>query len=312
MINTPTLPASPLLVAYDKRLLNWVLAKGHPTKPIRAKLAVDRLRSMKDLQLEVIPCRPGTHEELELVHDRRYLGEVLGQGECSEWVGRRQDLAETARLMFGGTMTLVDRLLEQPGVAFAPAGAKHHAHRDHASGFCVFADMAAAAIRFADQGLRVMYVDVDAHHGDGVEEILRSRRDITTCSVHDSTIFPGTGHTDDPRAGAWNWPLQAGAGDRDLLWAVEEILELQRVVEPDVMLLAWGADGHVKDPLSSLRYSFEGLQEAAARLAEKAPSRVLVGGSGGYEPYKVTPRVWSEAAATFARAATRRNILAGS
>lgn len=284
---------TPIHVAYSSAYLNWHLGTGHPTNPIRAKNAVDLLtHSPHDVRLH----RPeyARWEDLLLVHDEPYADEIVN-GFSDEWAGERTDLADTASLMFGGTQRLVDLMLEDDTVrlAFNPQGAKHHAMRNYSSGFCVFNDFAAAAIRFADQGLRVAYVDWDAHHGDGVEELLRMRSDIRTYSIHDATIFPGTGRETMEQDGVYNCPLAAGAGNAALAERVRRIGQSLSTMRPDVLLLAIGADGHEKDPLSSLTYTTGGLVKAARVAATWAP-RVLVGGAGGYRPHDVTPEVWAK------------------
>jgi exodeoxyribonuclease V gamma subunit len=166
---------------------------------------------------------------------------------------------------------------------------------DRGSGFCVFNDMAWAAKHFAGQGRRVLYVDLDAHHGDGVEALTRDEPLVTTCSVHDSTIFPGTGHDSEPDRRVHNFPLGRGAGDAELLASVGAVVQLADDWRPQVLLVAIGADDHVTDPLSSLRYSYEGYREAAralGALAARHRTPVLMGGAGGYQPLTHTPAVW--------------------
>ncbi len=155
--------------------------------------------------------------------------------------------------------------------------------------------MAWAAKHFAAQGRRVLYVDLDAHHGDGVEALTRDDPLVMTCSVHDSTIFPGTGHRSEPELGVHNWPLARGAGDQELLAGVAAIASCPSN-GGEVLLVAIGADGHVTDPLSSLQYGYDGYAEAAAalsRLAVRHRSPIILGGAGGYQPLTHTPAVWA-------------------
>lgn len=288
-------------VAYDSRLLDWRLSEGHPSNPIRAKLSVEMLQARSELDVHVEGVRHATLAEMLLVHDREYIDDVVRLGLSSEWAGCRRDLADTARLMMGGTMRLVDRLIAgECEIAFAPQGFKHHSHRDYSSGFCVFNDAAAAALRFADAGERVAYVDVDAHHGDGVEEILRSRSDIWTMSIHDGTIFPGTGFDHESENGVFNWPLRRGSGDDALEWSMDQVEGLLQVFEPTVLLFACGADGLANDPLTSLEYTEGGLVKAAGRVA-KYGQKILIGGSGGYLALDETPSAWAAMVAEIVR-----------
>jgi acetoin utilization protein AcuC len=290
-----------LAVAYDEKLLEWRLGDGHPTNPVRAKLAVEALQEM-GVPLEVAPITWQLTDELTQVHTPQYVDRALGGGVNEEWGGRQPALGAVAAHMFAATVQLAHAIDSgDVRIGFSPQGAKHHAMADRGSGFCVFNDMAWAAKHFAAQGKRVLYVDLDAHHGDGVEALTRDDPLVTTCSVHDRTIFPGTGHESAPERRVFNYPLARNSGDTELLAAVDDICRELREWRPDVVLVAIGADGHETDPLSSLRYTYDGYRQAAELLAAEAAalqSPVLMGGAGGYQPETHTPRVW----ATFVKA----------
>jgi acetoin utilization protein AcuC len=293
---------TPITIAYTPEYLDWKLGPGHPTNPIRAKRAAEGLA---DWGLSTRMLRPVFDAERTLrlaseVHDPAYVTEVLA-GRSGEWAGTQEKLARAASVMFTGTVDLVGAIVADgfaPRVYFNPQGAKHHAHRDHSSGFCVFNDMAWAAQRFTGLGKRVLYVDWDAHHGDGVEALLRNNPAAITASIHDRSIFPGSGldgHDED--RGAYNWALPAGGGDDELLAAFGEIAWLFHDVSPDVVLLACGADGLAGDPLSTLQYTLGGIFNTAGwlgHLCAAAGVPVLVGGAGGYQPETDTPRAWVE------------------
>lgn len=288
-------------VAYDDRLLGWRLGKNHPTNPERAKNAIHMLKQL-GADLTVCPISNvhpvETIRRLTEVHSPAYVRRTLEGGYNDEWQGTRPDLAEVASLMFQGTVDMV-RIMEVagPGVYFSPQGAKHHAMWDQGSGFCVFNDFAWAALHLAQRGERVLYIDTDAHHGDGVEALTYGNTGVMTASIHDGTIFPGTGKVDAPNLHVWNWALEGGAGDFDLQESVEEALDIAgRNFNPTVVLFACGADGYVDDPLSSLEYTYAGYVRAARSIGEFAAKRrapVLVGGAGGYLPQTHTPRVWA-------------------
>lgn len=200
--------------------------------------------------------------------------------------------------MFTGTVDLVEDILGNwgPGVWFNPQGAKHHAQRDHASGFCVLNDMAWAAKRLVAAGKKVLYVDWDAHHGDGVEALLLGDPEAVTASIHQIGIYPGTGGRSLPEQGAYNWPLSAGDGDAALATAMIGVLALADEIRPDVVLLACGADGLAGDPLTSLEFTLDGIGSAASRLGAWTAARdvpVVVGGAGGYQPLTETPAAWA-------------------
>jgi acetoin utilization protein AcuC len=284
-----------LAVAYDERLLDWQLGPGHPTDPVRAKLAVERLQE-RGVPLVVEPITWQLTDELEAVHTADYVRRTL-EGRNAEWQGTRPDLGAVAAHMFAGTVQLVHAVDEgRVQVGFSPQGAKHHAVADRGSGFCVFNDMAWAGKHFAAQGKRVLYVDLDAHHGDGVEALTRHEPLVMTCSVHDSTIFPGTGHTSEPERRVHNFPLERGVGDLELRGSLAHIVRLADEWLPEVVLVAIGADGHATDPLSTLQYSYKGYSSAAGAigaLAARLEAPVLMGGAGGYQPLTHTPAVWA-------------------
>ena len=297
-----------LAVAYDERLLDWLLGPGHPTNPVRAKLAVELLQE-RGVPLVVEPITWQLTGELAAVHTADYVRNTL-DGDNDEWQGSRPDLGAVAAHMFAATVQLVHAVDDgRVRVGFSPQGAKHHAMADRGSGFCVFNDLAWAAKHFAGQGRRVLYVDLDAHHGDGVEALTRDEPQVMFCSVHDSTIFPWSQHEDDRERRVYNFPLAQGAGDRELRASVAAIVDLAEGWQPEVVLIAIGADGHATDPMSSLQYSDEGYTGAAralGTLAARLGAPVLMGGAGGYQPLTHTPAVWATFVAELGKARRSR------
>lgn len=293
--------AARLDVAYSPDYLGWLLGPGHPTDPRRAKLAVELLvlgLPRLGFDIEVLEPVPTTVDALSRVHSDWYLAETLAgrNAEWDQWGVERPDLGRVAALMCGGTELLARRILAgDTRVGFNPQGAKHHAHRARGGGFCVFNDMALAAHIFMDAGMRVAYLDLDAHHGDGVEALLQLEASAVTASVHEGGIFPGTGLSSVPEAGVHNWPLSAESGDQEWLAAVGEAVEVLRACEPDVLLVAIGADAHEDDPLSSLKVTESGYRAAGRQVGELVHAvgvPLLMGGAGGYQPLTWTPRVW--------------------
>lgn len=291
-----TWSADRLAVAYDDRLLDWKLGPGHPTNPIRAKLAIQALTEL-GVEMDVQPITRQLTDELSLVHTQEYLDRTLVEGANSEWSGAQPDLGAVAAHMLAATVQLV-HAIDAGDVrgGFSPQGAKHHAMADRGSGFCVFNDMAWSAKHFATQGKRVLYVDLDAHRGDGVEALTRDEPLVMTCPVHDRSIFPGTGHEHAPDEHVYNYALPAGSGDEALLRSVKEVSLLAELWRPQVVLIAIGADGHETDPLSTLKYTYDGYREAAEPLGgsrHRHDVPVLLGGAGGYQPETHTPQVWA-------------------
>lgn len=291
-----------LHIAYGDVYLGWKLGSdgsSHPTNPVRAQIAT---KLLTDEFPDTVILKPNaTHLDrtrLGFVHDEDYVSRVLDDGHSGEWHPDSIEKGQVALEMFAGTVRCVDAILAgEAKVAFNPQGAKHHAQFDHSSGFCVFNDMAWAARILVASGMKVMYIDWDAHHGDGVENLLRDYPDAVTASIHDGTIFPGTGRNGhEPENGVYNWALPAGAGDKEFLAAMDDIETLANTIQPDIVLLATGADAHISDPLSTLNFDYPGYTAAAqavARIANKhSRGRVLIGGAGGYQPFDHTPKIW--------------------
>lgn len=290
-----------LQIAYGHDYLDWRLGEKHPTNPERATLATAFIEKNLGNAVEII--KPLVLDEdidkLYEVHDREYVNRTIFAGVNYEWQGAQPKLGHTALTMFAGTARLVEQMLAgKVNVAFNPQGAKHHAHYNHSSGFCVFNDMAWAAHEFARHGLKPMYIDWDAHHGDGVEALLYNTPHLTA-SIQDGTIFPGTGRSGHDEANAvYNWALPRDAGDEEFKAAMDDIRQIAADYQPDVILLATGADAHETDPLSSLNFTYSGYSYAAEVVAdiarEHTNSRVLIGGAGGYQPHTHTPRIWAQ------------------
>lgn len=304
-----------LLVAYSDDYLNWQLGSGqgdHITKPIRAKIALDKLEERLGTQVEVIEPTVADHdrESLESIHNPDYVAEVLDSGRSIEWHGERPEMGYTALQMFAGTARLVEKMIAgEVRVAFNPQGAKHHAQWAWSEGFCVFNDFAWAALEFERRGLKVAYIDWDVNAGDGVQNLLEDT-DIPTFSIHGRGIYPAHSNTwwgdsDEPKEAYeysnpekhwYNYVLPLGSGDDEFAWAIDKIASQVEKYEPDVILLATGADGHEAD-IWGMKYTYEGYEYASgvvAGLANRfAQGRVLIGGAGGYRPYDTTPEVWA-------------------
>ena len=252
--------------------------------------------------IEIKP-RPATIEELARVHSLDYINEVLTDHSTSQWSGQRPDLAELSALFAGGTLTALQALLDgKAKTAIHFPGAKHHAQHDYSSGFCIFADFALAAdIATKDHGLKVAILDIDAHHGDGTENLTADNPMVLTYSVHEKGIFPGTGNESQPEKHIFNAPLvtkqserDLGKGDDALIHAVSDFIQKTNEFKPDLIFIACGADGHREDPLSSLEYSVDGYRSVAKLIrTHYSDTPILMGGAGGYLPDTRTPEVWA-------------------
>ena len=304
-----------LQIAYSDDYLNWKLGAGdgkHQTNPIRAKIATIALQHrLGEENVTVIEpeVRDGDREKLEKVHSKGHISNVLDSHRSDDWVGVSPSNSKTAHQMFAGTVRLVEKIIGgETRVAFNPQGAKHHAQYSYSEGFCVFNDMAWAALELRDAGLKPLYIDWDVHAGNGVQNLLADT-DIPTLSIHRYGIYPvhsdvwnpdhtgGGNYEHHSETAHWyNWCLAGGGGDKDLAWAVGRVAKKVDEYEPDIILLATGADGH-KDDIYGMNYTDTGFEKSAVVVADLAnkycEGRVLIGGAGGYRPMDATPRVWA-------------------
>ena len=317
-----TSSTKPLAVAYSDVYLDWLLGNGdgnHPTNPVRAKLALEKLQErLGDQVLVLDPTPEGTAEadevQLAKVHTEEHIHAALHNHVDPQWNGARPEMSAAGFAMFRGTVRLVEALIDgRINVGFNPQGAKHHAYADHSSGFCVFNDMAWAALALKEAGLKPLYLDWDIHAGDGVQAILEDT-DIPTISIHNGQIFPGaTGspNRDPEKHGQrhefnnaqkhfYNLNLLNGDGDEHFKAAIDRAREIIDEYKPDVILLAAGADGH--EAPGNLgnpnQITYEGFEYAASMVASAAAAhskgRVLIGGAGGYRPLDHTPEIWAQ------------------
>jgi acetoin utilization protein AcuC len=264
--------------------------------------------------------RPATEAELLRAHSPEYVAAVrrlsepgaspasgLSYGLGTEDTPIVEGMHDIAALVVGGTLVAAELVMN--GVArraFNPAGGLHHAHHGAASGFCVYNDLA-VAIRWIQQefGARVMYIDYDAHHGDGVQGIFYNDPDVLTVSFHESGIylFPATGYVNEMGAGdgygySVNVPLEAGTEDDSWRAAFTTLVpELAAAFRPDVIVLQNGCDGHALDPLAHLRATtglFEEFVKLVCQVADTCcQGRIIATGGGGYAIYEVVPRAWT-------------------
>jgi acetoin utilization protein AcuC len=320
--------ADPVLVVYGDAFQDVAYDFGlfHPLQPIRVRLAMDLAAACGLLQapgVTVAEPRPATREELAAVHSPAYVEAVQMLGTAGP-VHELQDLAagygfarsdnpvfhgmdEAASLVVGGTIMAAEAVMSGQALhAFAPAGGLHHAHRARAAGFCIYNDPAAAIAAVRTQyGGRIAYVDVDAHHGDGVQEMFYADSQVLTISLHESGryLFPGTGFTHELGEGegrgySVNLPLEPHTGDQQFLRAVDEVVvPLLRAFKPDLLVTQCGCDSHWLDPLTHLAATTRLWPALAGRFHalahELCGGRWLATGGGGYDLYSVVPRAWT-------------------
>ncbi|WP_448187647.1 acetoin utilization protein AcuC [Azospirillum sp. sgz301742] len=281
----------------------------HPLAIPRVSTTFDLSRAMGWLDMEsYIETPPATPDALARFHHRDYIA-ALARAEAEQRVdadtAARHNLGKLENPIFpemyrrpatgaGAGIQAARLLLEEPGIVYSPASGTHHARPGRASGFCYLNAPVLAILELLDAGVeRVYYVDLDAHHGDGVEEAFAGDDRVLTLSVHERGRWPFTGSAEE-RAGAnvRNLPVPKGFNDSELDHLVETaILPLGHRFRPEVVVVQSGADALADDPLSKLELSNGALWRAVGALVGLAP-RVLVVGGGGYNPWSVG-RCWA-------------------
>ncbi|MEJ2061485.1 MAG: acetoin utilization protein AcuC, partial [Gammaproteobacteria bacterium] len=291
---------------------------NHPLGIPRVSLTLDLIRAYGALSgTEYLPSRQALVSELTWFHTPEYveamqrceaLGKVKQRYRDRHNIGNFEnpyfkDFFATPATATGGSIQGAEQVLAGY-VAFSPAGGMHHAMPDKAQGFCFFNDPALAIIRLRHEGLRVLYVDIDAHHGDGVEYAFRDDPEVLTLSLHMDTgyayPFKGGAVTDTgPLGNAVNVPLPSGINDTeyrrvfDALWPA-----VREAFGPDVVVLQTGTDMLMPDPLGKFRISTQCFLDVAQQVLESAPThddgtpRLLAVGGGGYHPL-VLARAWA-------------------
>jgi acetoin utilization protein AcuC len=252
-------------------------------------------------------CRAASAADLGRFHDRDYVAAVIA-AEAAQGIapedGRRFNIgsieAPISPSMFtrpataaGGALMAAD-LVAEAGIVFSPASGTHHGRRDRASGFCFFNDPVLGMLRLLNSGLeRILYLDIDAHHGDGVEAAFADDDRVFTISIHEAERWPGTGLVDDRAGGmARNCPVPPGFNDSEMRYLLETaILPLAERYSPQAIMIQCGADALDEDPLSKLSLS-NAAHRATVAAMMPLTDRLIVTGGGGYNPWAVA-RCWA-------------------
>lgn len=306
---------------YSPEQLGYKFSDTHPFNHKRLTLTIDLLKNMNALDDSVIvPARIATDEELLLAHDPKYIdivkkaghGEISGSQGESYGIGTEdtpmfENMHEASALLVGGTLTAVDQVMQGKAEhALNLGGGLHHGFRGRASGFCIYND-STVAIRYLQHkyNARVLYVDTDAHHGDGVQWSFYDDPDVCTLSIHETGryLFPGTGSVTERGNGegygtSFNFPIDAFTEDKSFLHIYEQsIREIFEFFKPDVVLTQNGADAHYLDPLTHLYGTMNIYREIPKIVHELAheycDGKWIAVGGGGYDIWRVVPRAWS-------------------
>jgi acetoin utilization protein AcuC len=315
----------PIIVVHGPVLSSYSFSEEHPLQPSRHDLTMSLLSALGWLDtpgVAVEAPRPATLSELLTAHTLPFVQAVqtaqgIARGERSAADLRLYGLDtednplfpgmhDAPALLAGASLQAMQAILDGRCVhAYSPAGGMHHAMRARAAGFCIYNDIAVAIAAAVEAGQRVAYIDLDAHHGDGVQAIFYNDPRVLTISIHESGrfLFPGTGEPGEMGAGegvgaCLNIPLPPDAGDESILLAYERIVEpAVRAYRPDIVVAQTGCDTHHADPLTDLAATmalYPGLATRLHALAhEVSEGRWLIVGGGGYDPGNVTPRAWT-------------------
>jgi acetoin utilization protein AcuC len=317
-------------VVWEDDLVRYNFGRGHPMAPVRVELTMRLARALGVLahpNVTVVPPGYATDAELETVHtpellaavrrcaadpDRLELDFGLGSDDNPCFPGMHDASARVA----AGSLQMARAVLSgraDHGVNII--GGLHHAMPERASGFCVYNDIALAIRWLLEQGVeRVAYVDVDVHHGDGVQHVFYDDPRVLTVSLHETprTLFPGTGYPEETGGAnadgsAVNVALPPGTTDSGWLRAFHAVVPpLLREFGPQVLVTQHGCDSHAEDPLAHLALTVDGQRTAYAVLHDLAhelcEGRWVVTGGGGYAVVDVVPRAWTHLLAIVADA----------
>lgn len=307
------------VVVFDEALTTYDFGIAHPMAPVRIDLTMQLAREMGVLDnLDVVGATPATDDELTLVHAPEYIERVqllsahpdgvdlaVGLGNDDNPVFSR--MHEASALIAGASVEAARRVWTgQAPRAVNISGGLHHAMPGNASGFCIYNDLGLAIRWLLDHGAqKVAYVDVDAHHGDGVQRMFWNDPRVLTISIHEGpqTLFPGTGFSTETggegaEGSAVNIPLPPGTSDAGWLRAFHAVVpQVLREFQPDVLVTQHGCDSHMDDPLTNLMLSVDGQRAAYLALRDLADEvsggKWVATGGGGYAVLDVVPRAWT-------------------
>jgi len=317
-----------LLVSGDE-IARYGFGDGHPFGPDRHEAFMRELHNCgMDGRVLRGTARAATREELEWFHSPSYVdlvrersGSGLGYLDSGDTPAFR-GVYEAASHVVGATLAAVEAVMAgKARRAFIPIAGLHHAAPDHAAGFCVFNDCGIAAhlLRKRHGLKRVAYVDIDAHHGDGVFYAFEDDPDLVFADIHEDGryLYPGTGHANETGAGAargtkLNLPLMPGATDAEFHEAWARVEEYLLAARPEFILFQCGADSLGGDPITHLQFTEDAHAHAAARLCDIADQlghgRVVAMGGGGYNRRNLA-RAWTRVVGAFLDSVEEEEVL---
>ncbi len=295
---------------YTPEILEYVFSRSHPLQPERLRRTIELLGRYGVEPVDPGPCRV---EDLLRVHDPEYV-EAVRQISAGDYAGNEYawglgpgdnpafpGMFEAAAAYCAATARAAEAVRDGAKLAFGIGGGLHHAGRRKASGFCIFNDPAIACHILRERFERVVYVDIDVHHGDGVQWIFYDDPTVLTCSIHEEgrTLFPGTGGLDETGADytSFNVPMRAGtSGDIWLNAFLQTVPKAVKSFGAQSVVLQMGTDPHYLDPLAHICCTQQDWVGAVKEVQSWGLPIVAVGG-GGYE-LTCVPRMWTSACLT--------------
>jgi acetoin utilization protein AcuC len=303
-------------IIYNPKYNLYDLGGSHPFNPVRVEMVLDLLNEL-NYSVELETPDPVTPELLYKIHDENYVKtiEAISNGEALDEIEKYGlgtidnpvtiGMAEGARYQVGGTLLGAKLLLENKAEkVLQMGGGFHHAHSNLASGFCIYNDLALAIKEMTDKGLHVVYLDIDVHHSDGVQEIFYTDDKVMTISLHESGefLFPGTGWIHELGQGMGrslklNVPLDPFTEGGSYLDVMEGIIEpALKWFKPDAMIVMAGADAHFSDPLADLLLTTMDYEKIFRKILKYADDysngKIMFTLGGGYS-ITATPRIWT-------------------
>ncbi|SCC04768.1 acetoin utilization protein AcuC [Arthrobacter sp. NIO-1057] len=318
----------PTMVMWDEEYLKYKFSDWHPMHPSRLELTHRLSAELGVLSADNVSMHVpeiASVAVLRTVHEQDFIDQVRRVSDDPSLIAEEYGLGteddpvfagmhDAASRIVGGSVIAAQAIMDQSTVrAVNFAGGMHHAAKKKASGFCIYNDAAAAIQRMLDNGAqRVVYIDVDAHHGDGTESIFWDDERVLTISLHESglSLFPGTGFANEiggPNAqgSAVNVALPAMTGDSGWMRAFHAIVpQLVHAFKPEIIVSQHGCDAHRDDDMTNLKLSVDAQRQVALDIAQLADDlcegRWLATGGGGYNVTAVVPRTWTHLTAIVA------------
>lgn len=303
-------------IIYHPKYSLYNLGSEHPFSPQRAQMLIELLQEWNFYKEPLLP-NPVSPESLLNIHDKEYIDAVekVSKGEKDNNIEKYnlgtadnpivKEMAEGARYQVGGTVLGAQLLLENKAKkVITLGGGFHHAHYNSAAGFCIYNDLSAGIKELTNQGKHVAYLDIDVHHGDGVQEMFYSDENVMTISIHESGefLFPGSGWVHELGKGGGrslklNVPLEPFSEGDSYLMTLEKVVKLAlSYFRPYALIVQAGADAHFSDPLADnllTTYDYQKIFNEIINLTDTfCNGNVLFTFGGGYSP-TATPRVWA-------------------